>query len=348
MLVAASCSGPKGWSVSGNVAGLPQGSALAIEANNGNSWYVIDSVSVADNGSFTYSAEAPVPYADIMRLTLPDKGSIYFPVDSVDAVSITADAANYGVNHKLAGTGMAEIFGVVDSIVAATPEVDDLRKKLVNFITTDTTGLVAYYVVSKAKGATPVFNSKEPFGNRVYGAAAQVFATYRPLDVRGQALKRAYFEGRMAMGHVTTSEETVLEASEAGLIDITRYDDKGVSHSLAEIAGKKGPVILSLTDYGSEVSPAYNALLFDIYNKYKDRGLEIYQLAFDGNEVSWKEAARNLPWITVWNAPTDGVGVLMQYNVGALPLTYIIDRNGDIGARVTDPDQLEKTVARYL
>lgn len=338
---AVACSGPKGWSVKGD--GAESGARIAVEANNGTSWYVLDSITADDQGRFAYNAEDPAAYTDIMRLVLPDGRGVYFPVDSVDAVEVTLGPGG----HNLGGTPMAVAFAAVDSIVAAADDLAGLQRKLVGFVTSDTTGIVAYYTVRKSKGNQPVFDPMESMGNRVYGAAAQVFATYHPLDPRGAVLKQDFFAGRVALGLVP-QQELEIEAVESGIIDITRYDDKGVSRSLAEIAGKNGPVVLSFTDYSAQGSPAYNAVLFDVYDKYKDRGLQIYQLSFDANEVAWREAARNLPWITVWNAPTDGMDVVAHYNVGGLPLTYVIDRNGDIGARVVNPADIEKTVAKYF
>lgn len=345
--LAASCAGDKGWSVSGKVDGIEEGTMLAIEAGNGRSWYVLDSVAAGPDGKFEYRNEAPSAFADILRVTLPGQGSIYFPVSGTDAVTLEADASNFAGPHKLAGTTMAGIFSAVDSIVASTSDIADLQRKLVGFITSDTTGVVAYYTVRKSKGSQPVFNPNESMGNRIYGAAAQVFAAYHPDDARGNVLKQAFFEGKQAMGRLPQPESTVLEATESGLIDITRYDNKGTSHSLADVAGKNKVVVLSFADYSTQSSPAYNAVLFDVYKKYKDRGMEIYQLSFDADEVAWKEAARNLPWITVWNAPTDGASVAVQYNVGAVPLTYVI-ANGEIAARVENPADIDKSVAKYF
>ena len=130
--------------------------------------------------------------------------------------------------------------------------------------------------------------------------------------------------------------------------DIVRYDINGTEHSLAQVASKGNVVLLSFTSYDLESSPSYNALLNTIYEKYHANGLEIYQLAFDGDESMWKLRAKNLPWIAVWNTTTDGDAVLLSYNVGALPMTFIIDRNGTIAERVVDPTTLEKIVAKYL
>ena len=88
--------------------------------------------------------------------------------------------------------------------------------------------------------------------------------------------------------------------------------------------------------------------LAELRTRYGAQGLEIYQIAFDADEVEWKRKADNLPWITVWNSPVDGAEVLMQYNVGALPVTYVIGRDGTIAERVTYPAQLAAAVARAM
>ena len=62
----------------------------------------------------------------------------------------------------------------------------------------------------------------------------------------------------------------------------------------------------------------------------------------------WKIRAQNIPWIAVWNSTTDGDSALLSYNVGALPMTFIIDRSGTIAERVVDPTTLEKLLAKYL
>lgn len=343
---AVACSGPKGWEIKGTVEGLEGGTSLAIEANNAGRWYTLDSVKVDKAGKFDYRSGEPAPSADILRVTLPGKGSVYFPVEGTDAVTLEATAATFGTGHRLSGTDLAATIGAVDSIVAATPSIQDLQRKLTGFILSDTTGIVAFYTVGKSVDGRPVFDPAENFGNRIYGAAAQVYAHYNPLDPHGDALKAAYFAGRQALGKAPMPEETVIEAEETGVIEIARHNYKGELRSLAETASKGNVVLLSFTAYNIPASPAYNAILNDIYSLYHDKGLEIYQIAFDPDEVEWKEAARNLPWITVWNSETDGQSVLAAYNVGALPMTFIIERSGELGERVIDPAQLTKAVGK--
>lgn len=349
LLAVSSCSVPEGWSVDGALQGAPQGTRLALENFSNGRWLLVDSLTVGTDGAFGYDAQAPAHFPELMRLTLPGHGSVYFPVDSVDDVLVDASYDAFG-RARVSGTAAADVFARVDSTIAAsgnaiTPE---LQRALASYITVDTTGIVSYYIVSKSIGNTPIFPEDDTFGNRIYGAAAQVFSTYRPQDPRGEALRQAYFRGRTALGRMPQPQESTMEVEQTGVLDIVRYDPEGNRHSLAELARQGKVVILSFTAYDIPNSPVYNARLNDLYTAYHDRGLEIYQIAFDDNEVDWKAAARNLPWITVWNSPTDGDVVLRSYNVGAVPLTFIIDRNGDVRERIVDSNDLANAVARYF
>lgn len=342
------CTEKSAWSVSGVVEGAPQGTAMAVEANNAGRWYVLDSVATDKNGNFEYRASEVPSRPEIMRLTLPGKGSIYFPADSATNVTVRTSADGFASAHSLGGSEAAGKMSQVDSLCRSGKPMEELRRELVGYIINDTTGIVAYYTVGKTIGNVPVFDANESFGNRAYGAAAQVFASYRPDDTRGKALLNTYVSGRSAMGKLPAAEEKVIELESRGLFDIDRYDNKGVRHSLVETAKPGKVVLLSFTAYTADGSPDYNRELFELYSKYHDKGLEIYQIAFDEDEVAWKEAAANLPWITVWNSPAEGRQPLLDYNVGALPMTFVIDRNGDLRKRVANRAELPSEVAKLF
>ena len=122
VLALAGCSHHDGWGVKGNIEGADKGTKLAIEANNAGHWYVLDSVEVASDGKFEYNAPAPYTGQDILRLTLPGKGSVYFPIDSIDQVTVTATADNFGSKHTVSGTPLAWGINRVDSIVNSTAD----------------------------------------------------------------------------------------------------------------------------------------------------------------------------------------------------------------------------------
>ena len=346
MVASVGCDSRKGWSVSGEV--QAEEGKIAVEGYNNGRWYVIDSIEVKKDGKFSYRSEAAAPYPEIMRLNgslLPSP--IYFPVSGTDAVVITGD--------RLSGTAMAEDMNRVDSLVnAATLRLGpaaasdpSLRRELGNMTTTDTTAIIAYYILNKSINGQPIFDPTDSLGNRIYGAVAQRFAEHRPEDPRGVSVRNYYVEGRKAMKKGIEPAQTI-ELPASGVIEIQRFDDRGQLHSLRELTEEGKVVVLSFTVYQGDYSPAYTMQLNELYEKYRDEGMEIYQIAFDEDDVRWKESAKNLPWITVYNAPTDGVSVLNSYMVGAFPTTFVIDRNGEIRSRVFSQDELEKEIKKYI
>ncbi|MDE6288664.1 MAG: DUF4369 domain-containing protein [Muribaculaceae bacterium] len=340
---------PAGWTVEGNIEGA-DGDRLALEAFNSGGWYVIDSISTGNDGAFSYTAAAPAAYPEIMRLSL-DGVSVYFPVDSVDHITVAGTAAAFD-RAKVSGSHAAAAMQSLDSLINATVTssgkeavlTTEVKRDLVARALADTTAISLYYLMNKTVGNTPIFSTDNAADVRYYGALAQRFATEYPDDPRTAYLAGVYSSARQAhLGKVTEIAVPV-----ATLFDIKRYDSAGKEHSLAEMASRGGVTLLSFTTYDSENSAAYNVLLNNAWDKYHGAGLDIYQLAFDDDETMWKIRAANLPWTAVWNSLADGNDVLLQYNVGVLPMTFIIDREGNLAERVTDPTQLQKSLAKYF
>lgn len=349
--IIASCSNhPKGWELSGEVNG-PDEYTLSLEGFNNGLWYVVDSLKTHD-GEFRYASEAPAPYPEIMRLGL-GQDYIYFPVDSIDRINVYAQAEGFSTDYKLDGTAQARTIKSLDSLINVsvaergaelTLSDAELKRDLFERAFSNQSVMPLYYLINKSIGKKPLYDVSAGIDQRYLGAVAQRFVTERPDDPRGKLLAEAYKRLRANQ----SGEVRQLEVPEASLIDIVRADSRGVQHSLAEMADKGNVVILSFTAYTIEGSPAYNVVLNNIYEKYHSKGLDIYQIAFDGDESAWKSAARNLPWTAVWNSTTDGDLVLANYNVGALPTTFIIDRTGTIAQRIENPADLESAVAKYI
>lgn len=356
MLSLASCNNDKGWTVEGTVSGA-EGKKIALQAFNNTYWYTIDSLAVATNGSFKYSSATPAPFPEVYRLSF-DGSDIYFPVDSVSRITIKTDAASFGRGYSLSGTESARRFAQADSMIAAViaakgekaAATDSLLKRnLTNILLNDDELITAYYLINKRIGNTPLFDPAKNRDLAVIGAVAQNFISNSPDDPRTAYLRNLYISAKAAANPAANTAASSIEVPESGLpFEIRSFDNKGVEHSLFETAAKGNVVLLSFTSYDLENSPAYNVILADLYKKYHDRGLEIYQVAFNGDEAQWKQSAVNLPWITVWNSPEDGNKTIVHYNVSVLPLTYVIDRNGDLCARVTDPTTLEAEIAKKL
>ena len=353
-LLGGACSqAPTGWSVSGSVA-QADSAALVLEGCNNGHWYIIDTLELTSDGSFEYTADAPAAYPDIMRISLNGQ-SIYFPVDSIDNVQISTNAAEFAANYTLSGSADAAAIYSLDSLINQSIEKVGVDSTLVSatlkyqlFTTAfanQQSVMPLYYLINRTVGQKPLFDINNQADLRLYGAVAQRFNITRPDDPRAAFMAQTYKQALAARSNTTT--EIALPTASLPA-DIVRYDVNGNKRSLVEAASKGNILILSFTSYQLESSPAYNAILNTIWEKHHAAGLDIYQIAFDADESMWKIRAKSLPWTAVWNSTTDGDAVLLNYNVGALPMTFIIDRSGSIAERVVDPTTLETTIAKYL
>ncbi len=347
-----SCS-EKRWQAEGTVTGA-EGKELILEApNNFGQWYPLDTVEIDSKGSFKVR-QFPAGHPEIYRLTL-GKESVYFPIDSIETVTITADASRFSNGYKLAGSPSADkmqqinelICKVVDSqgeqAVAYDPA---LKRALAELILSDPSGIVAYYTIFRRVGDTPLFNPQDKADLKMIGAVANAFTSKRPDDPRTGYLSQLYLSNRRSNG-ISAATDTIV-ANEISLPEIKLLDRDGKERSLTEEASKGNVTILSFTAYGAEFSPAINLELAKIYEANNTSGLEIYQVSVDSDEFAWRQAAANLPWIAVFNSPKHGAKNLLQYNVTNLPATFIINRQGELVERVDDITRLSSAVSRYL
>lgn len=334
------------WHIKGNIDSLSDSDVVLLEGNNQGYWYVIDTIHPDSEGVFDYGHE-PQGYPDIYRVRVGEH-SVYFPIDSIETVNLKATAPRISDSYSLSGTPEAENIARVDSILldASRKGVSfsdpTLKRTLGQMILADPAGLPAYYIISKSVGGKPLFNPADRMDNRLIGAVANAFDSNRPSDPRTNYLKRLFLDNRRH-----TSGQVEMEAKVVGAFDIELYDYKGKKHNLLDLAGKGKTVLLSFTAYDTDWSPAFNVELNRVYEKYRDRGFEIYQVSVDTDEYAWKQAAKNLPWITVLNNLADSK-VLRDYNVTSLPTTFVINRQGEIVERILAVEDIDPAVARNL
>ncbi len=128
--------------------------------------------------------------------------------------------------------------------------------------------------------------------------------------------------------------------------DIVLPDINAEYKSLSSLEGK--PIVLyfwTITDVNQKM---FNQKLKAVYEKYKDAGLQIYQVCLDMDKTAWANTVRTqeLPWINV----CDGLGIsspaAKSYNIGKVPSIFYIAADGDIKAKdeFENPEKIIKTL----
>lgn len=354
MTLLCACTGGNKFKVSGNVEGAADTTNLYLEVANNGSWFILDSATTS-GGSYSISYDAP-EFPNIYRLRCADK-SVYFTVDSIESLTIDSKLKTFDVDFNIDGTEHAKQINKIekDAITYAkegtsAAKIEAWKKELAKQILADEngSGIVAYFIINKYINGHPLFDPMNDYDMKIIGAVANAFNSYRKDDPRTQYLVNMTLEAqkrrRAAAG---ISGGSPVEAEVVKLFDVTLQDCNGVQQSLAKEAQKGRVILLNFTMYDQSFSPAFNKVLNDIYSQYKDR-VTIFQVGLDQSLGSWRDAAKNLPWIAVYDPAGENSKSVQQYQVYSIPTTFIIDKNGEIQERIEDPLALKNALQKYL
>lgn len=99
-----------------------------------------------------------------------------------------------------------------------------------------------------------------------------------------------------------------------------------------------------------------NPNVVKVYEKYKDKGLEIIGVSLDGNrrqkdpKAAWKKAIKddNLTWHQVSNLKYFNDPIARSYNIRSIPATFVLDENGVIIATNLRGKALEAKISEIL
>ena len=127
---------------------------------------------------------------------------------------------------------------------------------------------------------------------------------------------------------------------------MTFPDINGEERTLSDLRGQV--VLLDFMAFTMDGSTERILLLRELYGKYHDRGLEIYQVSLDPSQHLWKQRCEALPWVSVYCEDGLESDMLQLYNVSHLPCFFLIDRNCDLQARWEDITDLEQAIEKLL
>lgn len=146
--------------------------------------------------------------------------------------------------------------------------------------------------------------------------------------------------------------DSILRASLSGpvvnFIDISMKDSRGQERKLSELAGKV--VLLDFTNSSDVIIKSINRELVETYDKYNERGFEVFQVSLDESKLQWLNSVTNakLPWISVNDFQGSSSSAITSYNVTRIPANFLLDRHGNIVAKDLRGRELEAAVEGLL
>ena len=360
--------GPK-FKVQGEVADA-ENKTIYLEASGLEGIVLLDSVKLKANGNFSLAGARPeIP--EFYRLRMDGK-VINFVVDSTETVTINAEAAKFDTDYTIDGAEsnqkikelvllQAELQQKVDKLsqsklpagIAQTQLatlINEYKNKIKKgYIYEAPNKPYAYFALFQTLGGYMIF---DPLANkddvRCFAAVATSLNNIYPHADRSRNLYNMVIKG-LKNTREPRQENVEIDPSiikESGIIDIKLKDLKGKERTLTELAGKV--VLIDFTIYNNTMSATHNLALRELYNKYHEKGLEIYQISLDADEHFWKTSADNLPWICVRDEKASYSNYIQLYNVTQLPTIFLVDRSNSLNARGENIENLEAAIQKLL
>lgn len=326
---------------------------------------------IDEKGEFEFVGKTSIPTFYLLKLS--GNKFITLLVDSVDNVFIESDAANFGREYVVQGSvGSMQIKELTENLNRTERKLDSLRQlnnlyqgkpdyedlnvkwnqeymALIEEQSKFSTG----FVLSNPFSMASVFALYQKYKDQSYvirdlqtmrTAASALNAIYP-----NSSLVKALYENTLQIlrDEKAAQMKKFIEQEGINSPDIVLPDLNGKEIALSSLLGKV--VLLQFWAAEDEGSRILNPLLVDVYQKYKQKGLEIYQVNIGSNRSEWIDAIDkdNMKWINVGDLEGSNQARL-SYNIQTIPYNYILDKEGKIVAKnLTGPD-LDKALSRIL
>lgn len=370
MFFFSACNNSSDFIVKGVVAGA-DGQLMYLENVGISNVVTLDSIKLAPGGKFKFTEKRP-EYPDFYRLRLNNQ-LINFAVDSTETISFVADAGTFATSYSVEGSENSKaIKAITLAQQDANQAISRLRKEYEDKMISDTTyrmkvlaaadaykevarkyiysapmSTAAYFALFQQIDGLLFFDLYDRKDVKAYGAVATSYNHTYPESPRSKHLYNLTLQSMKVLRAQRPVDYSNVETKEISFLDIELPDVRGEVVKLSTVAPGK-VVLINFTAYQTEWSPALNMALGELYTKYHDQELEIYQVSLDSDFHFWRNGASNLPWVTVHDPQSVYSQVAGLYNVKQLPALFILDRKGNLVKRVEDVKKLEADVKAVL
>jgi thiol-disulfide isomerase/thioredoxin len=370
VIVLSSCRKSNEFSISGKITHA-EGDTIYLEELLVSKSVPYSKVKIDKNGEFKFKGNVSIPTYYLLKLS--DNNFITLLIDSIDNVFIEADEANFGKEYNVQGSlGSIQIKELTENLNRTEYKLDSLRQ--LHNLYRSSPGYDSLDVEWNQEYAALIEEQSKFSTNFVLNnpfSMASVFALYQKyrdqsyvirdlqtMRTAASALNAIYPNSNLVKALYENTLQYLREEKAAKMQkfieeeginspDIVLPDLKGKEIALSSLRGKV--VLLHFWAAEDEGSRLLNPLLVDAYQKYKAKGLEIYQVNIGRNRSEWIDAVDkdNLKWINVGDLEGSNKAQL-SYNIQSIPYNYLLDKEGKILAKNLTGSELDKALARIL
>lgn len=353
--------------ISGTMKDL-KGSEVIVKLLDVNTYKVLDTVKVDAAGRFSYKVPVEKGQPEFVYVFYGDTKVASLLLETGDKVSVDADTlGNYTVSGSeesilLAGVEKdfskfaSDFSSLAGRLETAEGEAADDLKISMGRLYTDYYRSRVKYVIGNPYSLTviPVLYQTIGMNLPVFGQETDVMHFNNACD----SLETVYPDSRYVKSLRAEAKRRsdildlsirLANAEQVNYPDIELPDVNANRVKLSEVDSK---VILvhfwTATDAAQKM---FNMdVLKPIYEKYHNKGFEIYQVSLDVDKAVWARTVKDqgLGWINV----CDGLGAnsqpAMLYNVTGLPVSFVISDGAFVDQKISDEASLRRLLDRLL
>ncbi len=357
MLALAACSGTvaeegtKGTSSLSGVVKGAEGKQVYLEELTPNQMVAIDTVEVGEDGSFEFSFSPTGP--NFYRLMFDQNNFLIFILNEGDQTKVTAEYPNLFKTYNVEGSNESVRLQELNKI---TYPRDSLNMVIQNARMRQ--DQQAYMIAARQQQAMMVgiADNIRAFINKEPGTLSSL-AALQNLDVNadfpyyeqvvnglaGKADDNVFYQ---QMKQQVDQMKMTAIGSEAPDINLPQPDGE-----LLALSSLRGQYVL-IDFWASWCGPCRreNPNVKRVYNKYHDKGFEIYGVSLDKTKNAWEAAiaADGLEWKHVSDLKFWQSSVVPKYQVKGIPLTVLLDPEGKIVAKNLRGAELEQKLAEVF
>ncbi len=349
----------KDASIYGNIKG-GSGKTIFFEELGGKTVTVIDSAVIAENGTFAMKAKPKTEGFYRLRLGLDPQG-LTLALKPTEKVEIKADAATFNVGYEVKGSpnsiALASLLQEMKTVdtksnalnemvmgAQGKPGFDSIRNAATltyQQMLKERSSYLKNFAGKNSNNLAGLFSLNLMDINEEFPFMDSIFAVYKSANPESKYLPDfdAY------LGQYRNKPRTNI-GDMAPEINLPTPD--GGTLALSSLRGK-----LVLIDFwASWCGPCRqeNPNVVRVYNRFKDKGFEIYGVSLDKTKEAWLKAveADKLTWKHVSDLKFWQSAGAAAYGVQSIPATVLVDKTGKIIAKDLRGAALEAKIAEIL
>jgi peroxiredoxin len=361
------CQHPQKFEIRGKITNA-QGKKIYLEELMVASLRPVDSAKINSSGEFILRQHVGMPTFYLLKLS--ENNFITLLLDSTEKVSINADAINFSRAYTIQGSPGSLLVQELNNKLNTTKQkldsissLSELFKESPDIETKKKEWNAAYdKIVQEQIRFSTDFVSKHPFSMASVLALYQKFndenyvvRDIQALRIAASALNSFYPKSEHVKALYANTLQLIareragdlkkfIEEKGQNSPDILLPDQNGRKIALSSFRGKY--VLVHFWSAVDQNSRIVNPVLAEIYQKYRKKGFEIYQVSVDKDRNQWLNAVREdrLVWTNVGDME-GSIQSVMFYNVQAVPYNYLLDKEGVVIAKNLMGPAIDQTLS---